>query len=116
MSRTNYAKRGGAIRFGKRLRQLRKAGKLTLREVAAAADMDQAILSKVELGQRVPTEEQTKHLAKVFTVNERDMQAQRIAEKFRQDNEGRERVARDAICILAEEAGAFGSKSGASGR
>jgi transcriptional regulator with XRE-family HTH domain len=36
---------------------------LALREVAAAAGMDQAHLSKAELGQRLPTEEQVKALA-----------------------------------------------------
>jgi hypothetical protein len=47
--------------------------------------MDQAHLSKVELGHRVPTEKQATALARYFGVESHDMEARRIAEKFRQD-------------------------------
>jgi len=104
MSRTNYAKRGPAARFGDWLRQLRREEQLTLREVAARVEMDQAILSKIELGQRVPTPEQTRHLAKFFRVEEREMQAHLIAEKFRQEHREDRPTARQAIYILAEAA------------
>src|SRR5258706_16469164 len=103
MSRTNYAKKDGTIRLGDRLRQLRKLKELTLREVAAKVDMDQTILSKCEMGQRTPSEEHTKHLARFFGVDEKEMQSQRIAEKFRQENEG-DPCAVGAVYILAEEA------------
>jgi transcriptional regulator with XRE-family HTH domain len=69
-------------RFGEWLRELRQEKKLALREVAAAAGMDQAHLSKAELGQRLPTEEQVKSLAKFFKVNPATMEARRLAEKL----------------------------------
>ncbi len=71
--------------FGERLRKMREEKGVPLRTVAAAADMDQAHLSKVELGRRVPTEKQAAALARYFGVDAQDMEASRIAEKFRQD-------------------------------
>ena len=71
--------------FGEWLRQMRDEKDVPLRVVAAAADMDQAHLSKVELGHRVPTEKQTAALARYFGVDLHEMEARRIAEKFHQD-------------------------------
>jgi len=78
MSSTKYAKHAAAPRFGEWLRQLRAAKDEPLRTVAAAADMDQAHLSKIELGQRLPTEEQTAKLAKFFGMGETEAQARRM--------------------------------------
>ena len=69
-------------RFGEWLRELRQEKNLALREVAAAAGMDQAHLSKAELGQRLPTEEQVKALALFFKIKPEDMEARRLAEKL----------------------------------
>jgi transcriptional regulator with XRE-family HTH domain len=80
---------------------------LRLRTVAAAADMDQAHLSKIELGQRLPTEDQTFKLARFFGVNETETQARRMAEKFRLETHENPRAAREAVCLLAEEAGIY---------
>jgi len=71
--------------FGEWLRKLRAEKGALLREVAAAAEMDQAHLSKVELGRRVLTERQAAALASYFSVDAQEMEARRIAEKFRQD-------------------------------
>jgi pimeloyl-ACP methyl ester carboxylesterase len=57
---------------------LREGKDALQRDVAAAADMDVAVLSKIELGQRVATEEQTRSLAKFFRVNETEAQARRL--------------------------------------
>lgn len=64
---------------------MREEKDVPLRVVAAAADMDQAHLSKIELGQRVPTEKQAAAMARYFDVDSHDMEARRIAEKFHQD-------------------------------
>jgi transcriptional regulator with XRE-family HTH domain len=68
------------------LRELRRKQKLPLRAVAAAAEMDQAHLSKVELGQRLLTAEQAAAIATFFRLDGKDMEARRIAEKFRMDH------------------------------
>jgi len=44
--------------------------------------MDTAHLSKIELGQRLPTEAQTKALAAFFNLPIEDLASKRIAEKF----------------------------------
>lgn len=69
-------------RFGEWLRELRQKKDLALREVAAAVGMDQAHLSKAELGQRLPTEDQVKALAVFFNIKPEDMEARRLAEKL----------------------------------
>jgi len=71
--------------FGEWLRQMREEKDVPLRVVAGAADMDQAHLSKIELGHRVPTEKQAAALARYFDVDSHEMEARRIAQKFRQD-------------------------------
>ena len=64
------------------LRTLRQASGQTVREVAAAANMDPALLSKIENGNRLPTQAQTTALARVFKLPESDTQAQRITVDF----------------------------------
>jgi HTH-type transcriptional regulator, competence development regulator len=94
------------VRLGEWLRQLREQRELTLREVADAAGMDLAHLQKIELGQRLPTEEQTSRLAQFFKLDETETQARRIAEKF-QHEFAEHPAAKEAIGILAEEAGVY---------
>lgn len=71
--------------FGEWLRQMREEKNVPLRVVASAAEMDQAHLSKIELGYRIPTDKQAAALARYFGVDSHEMEARRIAEKFRQD-------------------------------
>jgi len=72
--------------FGEWLRQLREEKELPLRAVAAAAEMDQAHLSKVELGQRLLTADQAAAIARFFKVDATETEARRIAEKFCMDH------------------------------
>ena len=72
--------------FGEWLRQMRENKEVPLRVVAAAAEMDQAHLSKAELGQRLLTAEQAAAIAKYFKVDATEMEAHRIAEKFRTEH------------------------------
>ena len=48
--------------------------------------MDSTLLSKIELGQRLPTFEQTAALAKYFRVDATEFESMRIAEKFLNDH------------------------------
>lgn len=85
--------------FGPFLRRLREQRGLPLREIAAAAGMDQAHLSKIELGQRLPTASQTAALARFFQQDLVELEAHRIAEKFRRKHLGSPAAAR-AVLIL----------------
>lgn len=88
MSSIKYSSKGKASppRLGEWLRQLREERELPLRVVAAAAEMDQAHLSKAELCQRLLTAEQVAAIAKFFKVDGTEMEARRIAEKFRMEH------------------------------
>ncbi len=114
MSRQYYSKKIKSVTFGQWLRDLREAMDLPLRAAAAAADMDQASLSKAELGQRLLTKEQVSKLAKLYKVNKTDAEARLMVEKFRQAEEKNPAAARHALLLLAEEAGLYyaaGAKS-----
>jgi predicted nucleotidyltransferase len=64
------------------IRNLRKEKKLPLREVAAFLEMDQAILSKIERGQRNITREQIIKLADYFKVNQEDLLVAWLSDKI----------------------------------
>ncbi len=54
------------------IRELREHNGLLLRQVAAEIQIDQALLSKIERGERMPTKEQVIRLAKFYKVDEND--------------------------------------------
>lgn len=94
-------------RFGEWLRDLRETRGLPLRVVAAAAEMDQAHLSKVELGQRLLTSDQASAIAKFFQLDATEVEARRIVEKFRLEHAGNP-AAEQAIHMLHEDPVAYG--------
>lgn len=51
------------------IRDLREKNGLLLRQVAAEIAIDQALLSKIERGERMPTKEQVLRLAKFYGAN-----------------------------------------------
>lgn len=110
MSRQKKATYAAASqRFGEWLRGLREAKELPLRVVAAAAEMDQAHLSKVELGQRLLTAEQAAAIAKFFGLDANEIEARRIVEKFRLEHADNP-AAEQAIHMLHDAPAAYGTK------
>lgn len=98
------------------MRDLRAQRGLTLREVAAAVGMDQAHLSKAELGQRLPTPAQVDALARFFRQDRMEFEAHCIAEKFRRRHAG-SAAALHAIRLLhGEQARGETFAANASGR
>ena len=87
--------------LGHTIRKLREEKELPLRIVAAFLDIDQAILSKVERGQRKPTREQVIKLAGYFKVKENDLLVAWLSDKLVYELEDEE-VALRAL-RLAEE-------------
>jgi transcriptional regulator with XRE-family HTH domain len=51
------------------IRELREKNGLLLRQVAAEIEIDQALLSKIERGERMPTKDQIVRLAKFYKVD-----------------------------------------------
>ncbi len=68
--------------LGETIRRLRKERGLPLRTVAAYLDIDQAILSKIERGQRNASREQVVKLATYFKVTEDDLLVQWLSDKL----------------------------------
>lgn len=96
-------------RFGEWLRGLREAKQQPLRVIAAAAEMDQAHLSKVELGQRLLTTEQASAIAKFFGIDANEVEARRIVERFRLEHADNP-AAEQAINMLREDPVIYGAK------
>lgn len=68
--------------LGDIIRKLREEKELPLRTIAAFLDIDQAILSKIERGQRKATREQVVKLAEYFKVKENDLLVAWLSDKL----------------------------------
>ena len=88
--------------LGDTIRKLREEKELPLRTVAAFLDIDQAILSKVERGQRKPTREQVVKLAEYFKVKENDLLVAWLSDKLMYELED-EDVALEALQMAEEK-------------
>jgi len=59
--------------FGDIIRAEREKSKLYLRQVAAAMEIDQAVISKFEKGDRKPTKEQVEKFADYFQIDKANL-------------------------------------------
>ena len=88
--------------LGDTIRKLREDKELPLRTVAAFLDIDQAILSKIERGQRKPSREQVVKLAEYFKVKETDLLVAWLSDKLVYELEDEE-VALKALQVAEEK-------------
>jgi predicted nucleotidyltransferase len=88
--------------LGDIIRMLRKEKGLPLRTVAAYLDIDQAILSKIERRQRMPTREQVVQLASYFKVKENNLLVAWLSDKL-VDEAGDEEIAVKALQVAEEK-------------
>lgn len=68
--------------LGQYLRELRKGKDKTLHKVSVGTDIDSPLLSKLERGERLPTDEQIKKLAKYYKIGEADLKVKATAERI----------------------------------
>lgn len=68
--------------LGDILRQQREKRNLLLRQVGASMEIDQALISKFERGERKPTREQVLQFAKLFEMNEDDLLVAWLSDKL----------------------------------
>ncbi len=68
--------------LGERIRNLRESKDLLLRQVAAYLEIDTALLSKMERGERRLTREQVVALSKHFGVDEKDLLTLWLSDKI----------------------------------
>lgn len=64
------------------IRELREKNGLLLRQVAAEIEIDQALLSKIERGERLPTKDQVIRLAKFYKVDPNEFLIAFISDKL----------------------------------
>lgn len=87
--------------FGKKLRKLREEKLLTFKKLADIVQIDQAILCKIENGQRKASREQVVKLARFFGVKEQSLLTEWLSDKLAHQLKG-EPAALQAL-QLAEE-------------
>jgi HTH-type transcriptional regulator, competence development regulator len=81
---------------GQKLRQMRQNARLPLRKVAAELDMDVAILSKLERGERNLTREIVEKLAAIYGADARELTLHLLSEKVLEEI-GNEEYASDVL-------------------
>ncbi|MCB0515389.1 MAG: helix-turn-helix domain-containing protein [Bacteroidetes bacterium] len=87
--------------FGNKIRQLREANQLLLRQVAPILDMDTPLLSKIERGDRVLKKEAIPALAKILKTDEKELTTLWLADQMYNVIEG-EPLADNAIRELTK--------------
>ena len=89
------------------LRELREARGEKLRVAAAAADMDASVLSKVELGQRLPTAENCAALARHYGAELLQIEAARMQEEILKKMAKNPEAGALALARIEESAGEY---------
>jgi HTH-type transcriptional regulator, competence development regulator len=67
--------------FGKRIRELREGKGLFLRQLAASLELDTALMSKIERGERKPNREQAIRIAEVLNADKNELLTLWLADK-----------------------------------
>lgn len=88
--------------IGGLIRKLRGEKGEPLRKVAAYLDVDQAILSKIERGQRKVNKEQVEKLAKYFGADKEKMLVAWLSDRIVYEIEG-ESIAKKALKVAEEK-------------
>jgi len=84
--------------FGQKIRSLRETENLLLREVAAAIEIDQALLSKIERSERIATKKQVLALSKFFGIDKKELLTLWLGEKIAYEIKD-EDVAQEALKV-----------------
>lgn len=88
--------------IGDKLRKLREENELPLRKVAALLDIDVAILSKMERGERPLTKEVVSNLAKIYKHDEEELTILYLSQKILNEV-GEEDLALKAMQVAEEQ-------------
>ena len=102
------------LSFGETIRTLRLEKSAPLRVVAAAVEIDSTLLSRLELGERFPTDEQVKRFADYFQLPLDELSAQVIADRIIATYGSEEATARAAEMVkerIAEYSGKTADKA-----
>lgn len=89
-------------KFGEKIRNLRESNGMLLRELASEIKIDQALLSKIERGERVATKKQAVSLAEFFKVNMQEFLSQWLGDKIAYEIKD-EDIASEALKVAETE-------------
>ncbi len=87
--------------IGELIRKLREKEGYPLRKVAAFLDIDQAVLSKIERGQRKLSKEQVIKLADFFNYSEKEMLITYLSDQIIYEI-GEDKYAKEALKVAEE--------------
>jgi transcriptional regulator with XRE-family HTH domain len=90
------------LTIGEQIRKLREDKGLPLRKVAAELDIDQSILSKIERGERKASKDQIILIAKIFSVDEKELLINYLSDKVLYELIG-EDLAADALKVAEKK-------------
>jgi transcriptional regulator with XRE-family HTH domain len=90
------------IMIGVKLRKLREENELPLRKVAALLDIDVAILSKMERGERPLSKEVVMKLAKIYKHDEEELTVLFLSQRI-MNEVGEEDLALKAMQVAEEQ-------------
>jgi transcriptional regulator with XRE-family HTH domain len=76
------SKSGQMETLGQIIKSKRESKNLLLRQVAAYLDIDQAILSKIEKGDRNPNKENINKLSEILEIDREELMVQFLSEKI----------------------------------
>ena len=88
--------------FGEIIKKAREDKKYILRQVGAELDIDQAIISKFERGERKPTKEQVLKFATFFGIDQDELLVAWLSDKVVYDLEN-EILAEEALKVAEEK-------------
>lgn len=96
--------------FGDTIRSLRLNRQLPLRVVATAIGIDSTLLSRLELGERFPTDEQLRRFADYFALPAKELAAQALADRIIATY-GADDVTARAVTMVRERLSEYGHPS-----
>ncbi len=88
--------------IGEHIRTLREANDILLRQLAARLDMDQAMLSKMERGERSFRKEDIDALAKIFKQPKKELLTLWLADKILKTTEN-QRYKKEALQLAINQ-------------
>lgn len=86
--------------LGQKIRELREKQNLLLRQVAAQLEVDTALMSKIERGERKATKEQVIKIANYLKANEDELLTLWIADKVESAMGDEKNLASDALNLV----------------
>lgn len=86
--------------FGQRVRELRDKNSILLRQIAAHLEVDTALISKLEKGDRNPNKEQVIKIAEFLNVESDDLLTLWLADKVESAVANDENLASNAMDIV----------------